>query len=490
MSHIFISYSTRNATYANKLADKLRNEGFDVWIDNTKLRSSEDWWRSIVLAIWDCAAFIVILSPESDKSKWVQREITLADQRNKPTFPMLLDGDINTPNWAIFVRTQFIDVRGGKLPEDSFYQKLEQHAARKKDHGNDITDQIRAVDMGDGSLLQAMENPPPPDETTSATPPMSMTQKQSSGLPPMLMIGVIAILIVVIGVLAFQLANSQPDASASIDENSLESDVMENDDLEESVSVELGLPGGDPILQNWQWEPQYADFADYVLVPMGCFVMGEDKAISETDAAPATDICFDEPFWIRAHEVRFEEWGNCVSFGACEEITSYIEAQENDELALPVNRVTWHQASAYCDWDSLSGRLPTEAEWEYAARGPDSFPYPWGGEFVDYAIVWAENYGEVLPAIDDELRHDGKSWVAAWDMIGNVAEWTASEYRDYPYDPDDGREFPGDDDPILVVRGGGYFYNAEELTATHRDTAHAYDAEDHIGFRCVSPYSG
>jgi hypothetical protein len=65
MSHVFISYSTKNAEYAHHLADKLREEGFDVWIDQRRLQSSQDWWRAIVLGIWECAAFIVILTPKS-----------------------------------------------------------------------------------------------------------------------------------------------------------------------------------------------------------------------------------------------------------------------------------------------------------------------------------------------------------------------------------------------------------------------------------------
>lgn len=492
MSHIFISYSTRNAVYANQLAEKLRSEGFDVWIDNTRLRSSEDWWRSIVLAIWDCAAFIVILSPEADKSKWVQREITLADQRNKPTFPILLDGDINTPNWAIFVRTQFEDVRGGKLPKDSFYAKIAQHVPRKQETGNDITDQIRTVNLGDGSLLHEMENPPPPDEDPTTPPSMSMTQKQSSGLPLMLMLGVIAILIAVIAVLAIQLVNNQPDISSTDTTEVAENILDDTPDMDESSvenTGEMGLPGGDPVPANYEWNPRYDDDDAYSLVPIGCFVMGKDDGDSDSDESPATDICFDEPFWIHVHEVSFEQWNDCVDDGACEEIESFIEAKENEQLNLPVNRVTWHQAFTYCDWDVEGGRLPTEAEWEYAARGPDSPPYPWGDEFIDYAVIWAENYGELQPAVEAEDRHDGKSWVWTWDMIGNVAEWTATEYREYPYDPDDGRDFPSEDEPVLVVRGGDFGDDEWALTATYRTAAHAYDAEEYIGFRCVRPYT-
>lgn len=165
MSHVFISYSTRDASYANRLADRLRAEGFNVWIDNTRLRSSEDWWRAIVLAIDACAAFVVLLTPHSDQSKWVQREITLADQRDKPIFPLLVAGDIDTPNWALFVRTQYEDVRSGDLPTPAFYDKLAQHSARQPGKGRDITDPRlpRPQQLPDPTLQAAIDNPPVPE---------------------------------------------------------------------------------------------------------------------------------------------------------------------------------------------------------------------------------------------------------------------------------------------------------------------------------------
>ncbi len=162
MSHVFLSYSTRDRSYAGKLAEKLRAEGFDVWIDNSRLRSSEDWWRSIVFAIDTCAAFVVLLTQESDQSKWVQREITLADQRNKPIFPLWLAGDIQTPNWAIFVRTQYEDVRDGKLPGPAFYEQLARHAPRRTGGGSDITDPrlSRPGPSTDPILIAALQDPP------------------------------------------------------------------------------------------------------------------------------------------------------------------------------------------------------------------------------------------------------------------------------------------------------------------------------------------
>lgn len=162
MSHVFISYSTRDSSYATRLAEKLRAEGFDVWIDNNQLRSSEDWWRSIVLAIDACAAFVVILTPGSDQSKWVQREVTLADQREKPMFPLLLAGEASTPNWSLFVRTQYDDVRDGRLPDAAFYTKLAEYAPRKPAQmGVNVVAAAPVTAQTDDPVLQAEIADPP-----------------------------------------------------------------------------------------------------------------------------------------------------------------------------------------------------------------------------------------------------------------------------------------------------------------------------------------
>jgi hypothetical protein len=93
MSHIFISYSQLNRDYARVLADQLLARGYDVWIDD-RIDYGEDWWREIVRAIKLCAVFVVVMTPESGESRWVQREVTLADELRKPTFPLLLAGDL------------------------------------------------------------------------------------------------------------------------------------------------------------------------------------------------------------------------------------------------------------------------------------------------------------------------------------------------------------------------------------------------------------
>ena len=140
MSHVFISYSQKNGEYARKLADKLLVEGFDVWIDD-RIDYGDDWWRTIVRAIRKAKAFIAIMTDESNGSEWVQREVTLADKHKIPAFPVWLDGDFHaSENWAIYVRTQYLDVRGGRLPEEGFYNQLAQHALRKVTYGSEVAE--------------------------------------------------------------------------------------------------------------------------------------------------------------------------------------------------------------------------------------------------------------------------------------------------------------------------------------------------------------
>lgn len=166
MAHVFISYSKKDREYVHPLADKLRDEGFNVWIDNRRLQSSEDWWVSIVEAIAACDAFIIVMSPASDASRWVQREIAVADSAGKPIFPMLLEGTIRTPNWSIFLRTQYEDVRERQLPDADFYDKLAEHTPRSAERGVDVT----APGSGDLAALEQntvvqphLANPPAPD---------------------------------------------------------------------------------------------------------------------------------------------------------------------------------------------------------------------------------------------------------------------------------------------------------------------------------------
>jgi serine/threonine-protein kinase len=123
--HVFLSYDRDDKLYADAVAQHLRGQGFAVWMDD-RIDYGEDWWNIIVEAVRDCAAFAVVMTPNSHQSKWVQRELTLADSLDKPLFPLLRDGD----NWPIFVRTQYADVTDGNMPRNDFTNRLGKVAPR------------------------------------------------------------------------------------------------------------------------------------------------------------------------------------------------------------------------------------------------------------------------------------------------------------------------------------------------------------------------
>jgi len=207
MSHIFISYSTKNATYANRLAEKLRDEGFDVWIDNARLRAGSDWWSSIVKALWSCSAFIVLLSPESDNSRWVQREITIADNQGKPTFPILIGGDMDTANWQIFVRTQVQFHTDGTLPDEQFYTLLQTVAPRSDTKGRDVTNENKLVDTTPELEVEIAEPPPTDDDDNDVIMTASVQEQVQSRQPPMMIIGVL-LLLGIVGIGGFALSQN------------------------------------------------------------------------------------------------------------------------------------------------------------------------------------------------------------------------------------------------------------------------------------------
>ena len=130
MGHIFISYSHKDKKYVEELEKKLISEGFDVWIDH-RIDYGSRWSKEIQKALDTCDAFVVVMSEDAYKSKWVQNEVARADRKKKPFFPLLLRGDI----WLSVEKRAYIkieDVRDVSLPQEFFYNGLAEKTSRKK----------------------------------------------------------------------------------------------------------------------------------------------------------------------------------------------------------------------------------------------------------------------------------------------------------------------------------------------------------------------
>lgn len=227
--------------------------------------------------------------------------------------------------------------------------------------------------------------------------------------------------------------------------------------------------------RNTDWTPFAHDFSDGVtmmLVPVGSFRMGEGTTEYQQQ--------MDEPFWIDRTEVTRAQYQRCVDADVCEATPASEVSTEPDQ---PINRVMWVQAFNYCHW--RGARLPKEHEWEYAARGVESWKYPWGDIWNPNNAVHSLNSGGRTAAVDSLPA--GESWVGANDMSGNVWEWVNSLYESYPYRPSDGRENIINRTDNRVIRGGSYDDAPEYVRASDRAPNDPLTPGGYylVGFRCA-----
>jgi formylglycine-generating enzyme required for sulfatase activity len=241
-----------------------------------------------------------------------------------------------------------------------------------------------------------------------------------------------------------------------------------------ALVIVLTLSGGSTVSPQTAGGP---DPVEMVAVAGGEFLMGSDAPDSNADERPSARIMVSD-FLIDRVEVTNRRYRTCAEAGACSPPLgpAYGDATKLDH---PVSLVSWRQARAYCRW--AGKRLPTEAEWEKAARGTDGRRYPWGEVFEPARL----NAGYSRGAVAVGSFSDGASPYGALDMAGNVWEWTSSLYRPYPYDGADGREDP-EARGARVNRGGSWYYDATYVRAAYRATAdHQYRRVADLGFRCA-----
>jgi len=232
-----------------------------------------------------------------------------------------------------------------------------------------------------------------------------------------------------------------------------------------------------PVVRNTDWTPVPREFngVEMVLVPGGCFEMGSNDG--DNDERPVHRVCFEEPFWIDRYEVS---QGQFAAFGGQAASASDFAGENR-----PVEQITWYEARDFC---ALRGAwLPTEAEWEYAARGPDALVYPWGNAFDDNKVIWNRSGSEGTAPVGS--KPEGVSWVGAYDLSGNMWEWVADWY-----DPDYyGTLANGAIDPAgpasgnkRVLRGGSWYdSNSDFLRAADRFNRFPVFGYFNLGFRCA-----
>ena len=202
-------------------------------------------------------------------------------------------------------------------------------------------------------------------------------------------------------------------------------------------------------------------------------------------------------FWIDRTEVSNAQYKLCVEIGACKE-SLYANDATDTEDDYPVVGVAWQDAVDYCTW--IGGRLPTEAEWEYAAKGKEGFLFPWGNEFngnlvnscdANCSESWADSN------FDDGFREsapvdsypDGASWVGALNMAGNVWEWVGDWCGEYSSDAQINPDGP-ENGRCKIIRGGAWASPPDGIRTTYRIVGSSeitpQTRHPNIGFRCIA----
>ena len=248
--------------------------------------------------------------------------------------------------------------------------------------------------------------------------------------------------------------------------------------------------------------PRAARADGIMLIQAGAFWMGSDT--DATDERPQHRV-YVRDFWLERHKITNREFALFLDARGLRSADGedYFDHDDPDARIHrrdgrftadpgfedhPAVEVTWYGARDYCRWRGR--RLPTEAEWEKAARGEDRRRYPWGDLPPDPVLAV---YGRAYNATDrGDRRPAGDGPTGVQDLVGNLREWTASEYRPYPYRPEDGREAPARR-AARVVRGASHDDPADALRVTIR-RFYSYDGEHrglarghhHTGFRCAT----
>jgi formylglycine-generating enzyme required for sulfatase activity len=231
---------------------------------------------------------------------------------------------------------------------------------------------------------------------------------------------------------------------------------------------------------------------EFVKVPAGKFLMGSgdnDKNAHDNEK-PQSTLELPE-YYIGRFPITNEQYAAYIKASGGKHPVSGWEKKRDH----PVVEVSWKDAMAYCEWlnDVLKGklpsslvlRLPTEAEWEKAARGEKGLIYPWGDTFDKNKCNTAEGgKGGTTPA--GAYSPQGDSPYGCADMSGNVWEWTRSVLKEYPYDPHDGRE-DEDTSGRRVLRGGSFNGNGSRARCAYRVSPHLDFLNLNSGFRvCAS----
>jgi formylglycine-generating enzyme required for sulfatase activity len=254
------------------------------------------------------------------------------------------------------------------------------------------------------------------------------------------------------------------------------------------------------------WERRHPFEPEMVFVPAGSFWMGSDSSDAPSYESPQHRVTLPA-YWIGKYPVTNTEYRAFIEGGGYQTRRHWTEAgwqwkgdrthpscwndKRDNSPQQPVVGVSWYEALAYCRWLSqLTGRhymLPSEAQWEKAARGTDGRVWPWGNEWEPGKCNTIESLIYATTPVD-QYSPQGDSAYGCADMAGSARNWCATKWES-SYE-----NYRGDNDPegstARVLRGGSWADGPNRARCSYRALSSPEGSRASIGFRCVSPVSG
>jgi formylglycine-generating enzyme required for sulfatase activity len=433
----FITHSWKDIEFTRKLCQDLNDAGLNGFFDERSVRPGKSIPKRIEQGIEQCDVYIPVLSPHALKSSWADWEIDMAIMMNREQG-----------------RPHIIPVIAEKceVPRRLRHILYVDFVGRYDDALNEL------LTKGFG----LPPKPPPVVAVPSAPPKVPAPTPALPGwlVPVATVTAVIIVACILLGTIVNSILNTQPTATPA-------------HFVTATPPLGVGSTKISPI-----------DGATMVYVPAGEFLMGSNDY---DDEKPPHTVYLDA-FWIDKYEVTNALYKKCVSAGKCQPPTStrsfsrdaYYGNSQYDNY--PVIYVTWENANQYCTW--ANKKLPTEAQWEKAARGTDGRIYPWGNTFDKNLLNSAEGGKGDTTAVGSYPA--GASPYGAMDMAGNVWEWVADWYDANYYKNSASRNPTGPTSGLYrVLRGGSWDSDSLVVRAAYRHLSVPVYRGSDVGFRCA-----
>lgn len=466
---VFLSFSSHDQETADRLCASLEHAKIRCWLAHRDIPGGDPYPAAITAAIASCGALLVLISEASNTSPHVLREVELAFNARKPILPVRLKSAVPSSNLQYFLSTtQWMDA--GLTFDDNDSAAIEARLVRLLSSARDDTPavphrwRVAAILIAAGALIAGLAW-----HSWSGRAPAPAARASESTNAPGSHTAPAAEAPVDVGSSAAAVTPAPVPSAASDTSGRAASSAPE------VTPPNAPSPGGAPPLRT---RVNRADGQIYVRLPAGEFLMGcsQGDPDCDDDERPVHLVKIDRPFWIGRTEVTIAQYLKGTG----------VQPPAPDDAALPVTEISWHDARAYCG--KVGGRLPTEAEWEYAARAGTHTHYFWGDkadagcafkngadksvkpEFPEWSVVGCD---DGVPFTASVASYQANAF-GLHDMTGNVWEWVQD-----CYDP---RKAKGNCSH-RVIRGGSWSYGAADLRTANREPHLATVRGAGLGFR-------